>query len=93
MTRTRHTYVPPTTSRVLASTIGVLPASVLATAAVARFAPLSQPAAFGLAYALWIPIWIGCACWAARARSAGRAWLFAAGLTAIAAACVFAIPH
>jgi hypothetical protein len=93
MTRPRHAYVPPSTSSVLASTVGVLPASVLATAAVARFAPLSSPAAFGLGYALWIPIWIACACWAARARSARRAWLFAAAATAIAAACVFAIPH
>jgi hypothetical protein len=93
MTRSRRAYVPPTLSRVLASTVGVLPASVLATAAVARFAPLSQPAAFGLGYAVWIPIWIACACWAARARSAARAWLFAAALTAIAAGCVFAIPH
>lgn len=86
-------HVPPTASRVLASTLGVLPASVLATAAVARFAPLSQPAAFGLAYAVWVPIWVACALWAARARSAARAWLFAAGATAAAAACVFAIPH
>ncbi len=93
MTRSRRAYVPPTTSRVLASTLGVVPASVLATAAVARFAPLSQPAAFGLAYALWVPIWVACACWASRAPSAARAWLFAAVVTAVAAACVFAIPH
>jgi hypothetical protein len=86
-------YIPPTTSRVLASTLGVLPASVLATAAVARFAPLSQPAAFGLAYAAWVPIWVACALWAARAPSAARAWLFATVAAAAAAACAFAIPH
>jgi hypothetical protein len=91
--RLRRAYVPPTASRVIASTAGMLPASVLATAAVARLAPLSQPARFGLAYALWIPIWIACALWAARARSATRAWLFAAAVAAVSAVCVFALPH
>jgi len=86
-------YIPPTTSRVLASTLGVLPASVLATAVVARFVPLAPPAAFGLGYALWIPLWLAAACWVARARSGPRAWLLALAITAPAAACVFAIPH
>jgi hypothetical protein len=89
----KPSYVPPTASRVLASTLGVLPASVLATAAIARFAPLSQPAAFALGYALWIPIWVAAACWVARARSGPRAWLLVLTTTAVAAVCVFAIPH
>jgi hypothetical protein len=85
-------YVRPTASRVLASTVGMLPASVLVARAIARFAPLSPPAALGLAYALWVPIWLAAACWVACARSGGRAWLIAATTTAAAAACVFAIP-
>jgi hypothetical protein len=86
-------YVRPTTSRVLASTLGVLPASVLAAAAVARFTPVARPLAFGLAYALWVPLWLAAACWVARARSGSRAWLLALTTTAIFAAGVFAIPH
>lgn len=86
-------YVRPTASRVIASTLGVLPASVLIATAIARFAPVSQPAALGLAYALWAPIWVALVCWVACRRSGGRAWLVAATTTAIAAACVFAIPN
>jgi len=88
-----HPYVRPTASRVLASTVGVLPASVLVAAAIARFAPLAQPAALGLAYALWVPVWLAMACGVACARSGRRAWFIAATTTATAAACVFAIPH
>lgn len=88
-----RTYIPPTTGRVLASTLGTLPASVLASAALARFAPLPDALGFGLAYALWIPLWVAAACWVARARSGPRAWLLAGTSTLITAVCVFAIPH
>jgi hypothetical protein len=85
-------YVRPTASRVLASTLGVLPASVLVAIAIARFAPVARPVALGLAYALWVPLWVTGACWVACARSGARAWLRVATTTAPAALCVFAIP-
>ena len=79
-------YRRPTTSRVLAATLGTLPASLLATIAVARFAPLSSAAAFAVAYVLWIPLWLAAICWVACARSAPRAWLRCLALAAITAA-------
>ena len=93
MTRPRPRYVRPTASRVLASTLGTLPTSLLAAGAVARFAPVSQPLAFGLAYALWVPLWIAIACWVACARGAPRAWLRSLALGAALAAAVFGLPH
>lgn len=90
---TPRCYVRPTASRVLASTLGTLPASGLATIAVARFAPLSSPAAFGLGYALWIPLWLAAICWVACARGAGRAWLRCLALTVVTAALALAMPR
>jgi hypothetical protein len=89
----KPTYIPPTTSRVLASTAGTVPVSVLAAAAVARFLPISEPAALSVGYALWIPIWLAAACWIARAHGAPRAWLLTFGSTLAVGACVFLIPH
>ena len=93
MKPTPPTYVRPTTSRVLASTLGTLPPSLLATAAIARFAPASQPVGFALGYALWIPLWIAAACWVARAHSAARAWLVCLAATLVTGACVLGVPH
>jgi FtsH-binding integral membrane protein len=90
---TRLSYVPPTTSRVVASTLGTLPLSMLCAAAIACFAPISQPVAIALAYVLWVPLWLAAACWIARSRSGPRAWLLTAGSTVAVAACVYAIPH
>jgi hypothetical protein len=89
----KRRYVPVTASRVLASTLGTLPAGLLAAAAIARFAPAPRPLAFGLAYALWIPVWIAAACWVGCARGAPRAWLRCLIATAVLAAAVFGIPH
>jgi hypothetical protein len=91
--RTKSRYVPPTTSRVLASTLGTLPASVLASAALARLVPTALPASFAVGYLLWLPIWIAAICWAARAPGARRAWLFCLVFTALAAAGALALPH
>jgi hypothetical protein len=89
----KRPYLRPTASRVLASTLGTLPASVLVTAAAARFLPASQPTAFAAAYLVWIPIWLAAGCWIACCRSTGRAWLTCLAVTLLAAICVFAIPH
>jgi hypothetical protein len=89
----RRRYVPITASRALASTLGTLPAGVLAAAAIARFAPVPRPLAFGLAYALWVPLWITAACWVGCARGAGRAWLRVAIATLLVAAAVLGVPH
>lgn len=89
----KASYVPPNTARVLASTLGCLPASMLASALLARFLPLPSPISVSLAYLLWLPIWIAAACWAARATSGKRAWLFVAIFTAIPAALLFLVPH
>ena len=91
--RRRARYVPLTASRVIASTLGTLPASVLVAAAIARFAPLSSPVAFALAYALWIPLWLAGVCGIACTRSAARAWLLCLAITLVAGACVLGIPH
>lgn len=89
----KRRYVPITTSRAIASALGTLPASVFAAAALARFAPVPRPLAFGLAYGLWILLWLAAACWVALARSGGRAWLRCLVLTAVLAAAVLGIPH
>lgn len=91
--RVRPAYVPPTAARVLASTLGTLPLGMLAAAAVACFAPVSEPVAIALAYVLWIPLWLGAVCWIARTRSGPRAWLLAIGSTVVVGACVFLLPH
>lgn len=88
----KPSYVPPTTSRVLASTLGTLPVSILAAAALARFLPLSEPVALAVAYALWVPIWIAAACWIARTQRASRAWLLALTSAVAVAAFVFLVP-
>lgn len=96
MTRTarrpKRPYVPPTTARVLAATIGTLPASLLVSAAVGRFLPASEPVAFGVAYLAWLPVWLTLTCWLACRAPATRAWLTSAAITAVAAALVFAVP-
>lgn len=89
----KASYIPPNTARVLASTLGCLPASMLTSAMLARFLPLPSPVSVSLAYLLWLPIWIAAACWAARATSGKRAWLFVAIFTAIPAALLFLVPH
>ena len=91
--RAKRPYLPPTPARVLAATIGTLPASLLVSAAVGRFLPTSQPIAFGVAYLAWLPLWLALACWIACRAPAARAWLTSLAITAFAAALVFAIPR
>lgn len=81
----KRPYIAPTTSRALASTLGTLPASIFATVVIARSAPDHLPAAFGLAYALWLPLWLTAMCWVACARGARPAWLRVLALTGLAA--------
>ena len=82
---TKPAYLRPSPSSVLASTLGTLPASLLATIAIAR-APLASPVAFSLGYSLWIPLWLAAICWVACARGAPRAWLRCLVLTMVTAA-------
>lgn len=94
MTRpAQRTYRPPTTSRVLAATLGTLPASFLIAAAVGRFLPAASPVSFAAAYLLWLPIWLGLACWIACRAPGLRAWLTCLALTVVAAAIVLGVPH
>lgn len=90
--RAKRPYVPPTPARVLAATIGTLPASLLVSAAVGRFLPAAQPVAFGVAYLAWLPVWILLTCWIACRAPATRAWLTSLAITVAAGAAVFAIP-
>jgi hypothetical protein len=91
--RRKRPYVPPTTGRVLAATLGSLPASLLVTACVGRFFPASQPIAFGIAYLAWLPLWLALACWIACRAPATRAWLTSLAITVVAGVLAFAIPH
>jgi hypothetical protein len=83
----------PTRSKVLAALVGTLAPSILAAAALGRFAPASEPARFALGYALALPIWIAAMCLVALAPTGRRAWLLCALATAVAGALALAIPH
>ena len=91
--RTRRRADRPNTAKVLAALLGTLPASILAAAALARFAPAEEPTRLALGYALALPIWIAAMCLVALVRSGRRAWLLCALATAVAGALALAIPH
>lgn len=70
---------------------GSLPVALLASAALARFLPLSPDARFAIGFALAIPAWVGVMCVTLLAESGLRALLVCAGLGAALAGLVYGI--
>lgn len=69
--------------RVLAALLGTLPVALLASAALARFLPLSEDARFAVGFTAAIPLWIAGMCFGFLARSGTKACgacLLASGL-------------
>ncbi|WP_437316353.1 hypothetical protein [Sorangium sp. So ce385] len=81
------------TLRPLAALVGTLPVAVLASACVARFAPLSADTRGVLAFALVAPLWVTAMCVAFLARSAARAWAVCAALGAVLLALAYGVPQ
>ena len=72
-------------------TLGTLPVALLASAAIARFLPLSADARYAAGFGLAIPIWQLCMCLALLARRAATVLGACAALSALLAALVFGI--
>lgn len=70
---------------VLGVTLGTLPVALLASAAVARFLPVSADARFAAGFALAIPLWQLCMCIALLARRAATV-LTVCGISSLALA-------
>ncbi|WP_437967004.1 hypothetical protein WMF04_46890 [Sorangium sp. So ce260] len=81
------------TLRQLAALVGTLPVAVLASACVARFAPLSGDTRSVLGFALVAPLWVTAMCVAFLARSAARAWAVCAALSAVLFALAYGVPQ
>ncbi len=84
---------PDATLRLLAALVGTLPVAVLASACVARFAPLSGDTRSLLGFALVVPLWVTAMCVAFLARSATRAWGVCAALSAVLFALAYGVPQ
>jgi hypothetical protein len=76
---------------VLGVTLGTLPVALLASAAVARFLPVSADARFATGFALVIPLWQLCMCIALLARRGGTLLTLCGALSLALAALVFGI--
>lgn len=81
------------TLRSSAALLGTLPPSVLASAALSRFLPLSEPVRFTLGFALAFPLWAGLICWVFLLRRAATAWAVCLGLSLALAACAWGFPR
>jgi hypothetical protein len=79
--------------RVLAALAGTLPLALFASAALARFLPLSEDTRFAIGFTLAIPLWITAMSFAFLARSAARAWAACLTATAVFAALVYGVPQ
>jgi hypothetical protein len=78
---------------VVAGTLGTLPLSLFACAALARFLPVSPDARYALGFSLAIPLWILAMCLTFIARSGARALLTCLLLSGLLAAVVLGVPY
>ncbi|WP_437599048.1 hypothetical protein [Sorangium sp. So ce590] len=81
------------TLRQLAALVGTLPVAILASACVARFAPLPGDTPGVLGFALVVPLWVTAMCGAFLARSATRAWGVCAALSAVLFVLTYGVPQ
>jgi hypothetical protein len=79
--------------RVLAALAGTLPVALLASAALARFLPLSEDTRFAIGFTAAIPLWITAMCFAFLARSGERAWAVCIAATVLLAALSYGVPQ
>lgn len=79
--------------RILAALAGTLPLALLASAALARFLPLSEDTRFAIGFTLAIPLWITAMCFTFLARSGARAWGLCIAAGALFAALAYGIPQ
>lgn len=79
-------------SRSLAATLGTLPVVLLASAALARFLPVSADARYALAFISVIPFWVLAMCVAFLAQRSVRVWLVCAALALALGALVYGVP-
>jgi hypothetical protein len=74
---------------VTATVLGSLPIALLASAAIARFLPISPDARFALGFGLVVPSWVSIMCVTLLARSGARALLVCVGVSVVLAMLVF----
>lgn len=78
--------------RILAATLGTLPAALLATIALARFLPLPDDVRVAIGLTAMIPLWIAAITMGLLARSALRAWATCLVAAALLGALVYGVP-
>lgn len=82
-----------TWSHTLAATLGTLPVALLASAALARFLPVSADLRYALAFTAVIPLWVLAMCVAFLARRSARSWACCAALTVALGTLVYGVPY
>jgi hypothetical protein len=78
---------------IAATTLGSLPVALLASAALARFLPVSADARFAIGFGAAIPSWLTVMCITLLAKQAGRALLMCLAVSGGLAALLFGIGH
>lgn len=78
--------------RVLAALIGTLPAAVLASAALSRFLPVSEPLRFTIGFGSAFLLWAAGICWVFLVRRAVVAWALCVGVGGVLGAVVWGVP-
>lgn len=73
----------------VAATLGTLPVALLASAALARYLPLSDDARFAVGFAAVIPLWVTAMCVTLLIQTGRRALLGCLGVSLLLALLVF----